>query len=201
MSSGLSLDASFWALVSHDDFRPQTRQSSYSAITRYAMLRRVAWSLGQGYVSAAWPRVCGVMVKRRAVFHIAGYDPIGAAWYRLLKRELVTFTRTWNVRSAVSDPRPGAEDVSTQWTVTTRARNWRVETAYEALLWDDIVLDDYARPTGTRLARSVRAFLDIIVSGAARRYFRANWQYGFFFFIPTFCLARSRSAQSRSHNG
>jgi pimeloyl-ACP methyl ester carboxylesterase len=128
------------------------------------------------------------MVKRRAVFHIAGYDPIGTAWYRLFKRELVTFTRTWNVRSAVSDLMPGTENVSAQWRVTTHARNWRVETVYEHLLWDDIVLGDFARPTTTRLARSARAFLDIIMSGTALRYFRANWQYGLFFLYPYFLL-------------
>ena len=94
------------------------------------------------------------MVRQRHVFHLAGYDPIGAAWYRLFKRELATFARTWNVCSAVSDVTPQSEASHAQWKVRSRAPNWQVETTYELLLWDDIVLADFAQPTTKRLARS-----------------------------------------------
>lgn len=128
------------------------------------------------------------MVRRRHVYHIAGYDPIGAAWYRVFRRELATFARTWNVNAAVSDPAPRSEASNAQWKVTTHAANWHVETAYELLLWDDIVLGDFARPLTERLAQSSRAFLDIVLTGAAVRYWRANWQYALFFLFPFFLL-------------
>jgi hypothetical protein len=92
------------------------------------------------------------MVRQRHVFHLAGYDPIGAALYRVFKRELLTFARTWNVCSAVSDFTPQSEASHAQWKVTTRAPNWQVETIYELLLWDDIVLTDFAQPVTKRLA-------------------------------------------------
>jgi pimeloyl-ACP methyl ester carboxylesterase len=128
------------------------------------------------------------MVRQRHVFHLAGYDPIGAAWYRLFKRELATFARTWNVCSAVSDVTPQSEASHAQWKVRSRAPNWQVETTYELLLWDDIVLADFAQPTTKRLARSSFAFLDIVITGTAFRYFRANWQYALFFLFPFFLL-------------
>jgi len=43
------------------------------------------------------------MVKRRCVLYLAGYEAIGVGWYRLLKRELRTFSGTWNVTAAISD--------------------------------------------------------------------------------------------------
>src|SRR5712692_390818 len=128
------------------------------------------------------------MVRRRHVYHVAGYDPIGAAWYRVFKRELVTFARTWNVSSAVSDPTARSEASNLQWNVTTRAPNWQVETVYEPLLWDDIVLADFARSMTKRLAESSFAFLDIVMTGAAFRYLEANWQYALFFLFPFFLL-------------
>ncbi len=128
------------------------------------------------------------MVRRRHVYHIAGYDPIGPAWYRLFKRELGTFARTWNVRSAASDLIPQSEHSNARWTVTTRASNWQVETVYELLLWDDIVLADFAKPMMERLAKSSLAFLNLVMSGTAFRYVRANWQYALFFLYPYFLL-------------
>jgi pimeloyl-ACP methyl ester carboxylesterase len=128
------------------------------------------------------------MVRQRHVFHLAGYDPIGAAWYRVFKRELLTFALTWNVCTAVSDFTPQSEASHAQWKVTTRAPNWQVETIYELPLWDDIVLTDFAQPVTKRLVKSLFAFLDIVTTGTALRYFRANWQYALFFLFPFFLL-------------
>jgi hypothetical protein len=115
------------------------------------------------------------MVRRRHVFHLAGYDPIGAAWYRQFKRELAIFARTWSVYPEVSEFTQSRASHA-QWKVTTRAPNWRVETVYELLLWDDIVLSDFAQPMTKRLANSSFAFFDVVMTGTAFRYFRANWQ-------------------------
>jgi pimeloyl-ACP methyl ester carboxylesterase len=129
------------------------------------------------------------MVRRRHVFHIAGYDPIGANWFRLFKRELAKFARTWSVSPVVSDLTPQAAASNAKWKVTTSAPNWRVEAVYELLLWDDIVLSDFARPMPQRLARSSLAFFNIVMSGTAFRYFKANWQYAIFFLFPFLLLA------------
>jgi pimeloyl-ACP methyl ester carboxylesterase len=124
------------------------------------------------------------MIRRRQVYHVAGYDPIDAGWYRLFKRELGKFAQTWNVSSAVSDPTSQSDASVARWMVTTSGPNWQVETIYELLLWDDIVLADFARPTAKRLVQSLSAFLDIVMTGTAFRYLRANWQYALFFLFP-----------------
>ena len=123
-------------------------------------------------------------VKRRHVFHIPGYDAIGASWYRLFRRELQIFSSTWHVATAVSELTPGATNGNSAWTVTTRGLNWSVETSYEPLLWDDIVRGDDVRPMGRRLLLSFQVFLNVIGSGAFFRYCSANWQYALFFLFP-----------------
>jgi len=128
------------------------------------------------------------MIKRRYVYHLCGYGPIAAGWYRVFKRELPTFARTWNLSSQVSEPSPDPATASPHWQVTTSGPNWRVETGYGMLSWDDIILSDFARPTTTRLARSLRALLDFMLTGSAARYFKANWQYGLFFMFPFILL-------------
>jgi pimeloyl-ACP methyl ester carboxylesterase len=128
------------------------------------------------------------MVRWRHVYHVAGYDPVGAAWYRVFKRELAIFARTWNVCSEASDPIRQPEALNVRWNIATRAPNWHVETVYEPLLWDDIVLADFTRPVMKRLAASCLAFLDIVMTGTAFRYLRASWQYALFFLFPFFLL-------------
>ena len=135
-----------------------------------------------------WNQNSSRMTRRRYVYHLAGYGPIGAGWYRVFKRELATFARTWNVSSQVSEPSPQPATSSTHWQVTTSGPNWRVETGYGMLVWDDIILSDLARPITRRLAGSSLAFLDIMLTGSAVRYFKANWQYGLFFLFPFLLL-------------
>jgi hypothetical protein len=44
------------------------------------------------------------MVRRRHVYHVAGYDPIDAgAQYRRFRRQLDIFQRTWNVAATLSE--------------------------------------------------------------------------------------------------
>src|SRR3979409_1776766 len=116
------------------------------------------------------------MVKRRYVFHMAVYAPICSAWYRLFKRELAKFAQLWNVRPTLSDLERSSREPNARWTVVTSGANWRGGTVSEPVLWDDIVLSDFARPTRERLAKSSLAFLDIVLSGVVFRYFKANWQ-------------------------
>src|SRR5262245_33002119 len=125
-----------------------------------------------------------MLIKRRHVFHLAGYDPTGGGWYRIFKRELGKFARTWSVRSALSEPLPSRGMEKSSWTVTSNGPNWSVETAYEPLLWDDIVCVDFARPMLERVFKSMFALFETVRLGVLLRYFRANWQYGFFFLYP-----------------
>ena len=127
------------------------------------------------------------MIKRRLVLLVAGYDPVGAAaHYRRFVRGLPVFARTWNVSAAVSELSEG--EVEARWTVVTQGPNWRVEATYQPLSWDDIVRRDFATPMLKRLCRFALALLDIFRTGTVFRYFRASFQYGFFFLFPAIYL-------------
>jgi hypothetical protein len=129
------------------------------------------------------------MIRRRHVFHLAGYDPVGAQrQHRNFGRQATAFTKTWQVAAAVSDLEREPDGSAARWTINASAANWQAETVYEPLLWDDIVLADMARPMATRLVRSAAVFFGFIFSGAVLRYFAANWKYGAFFLFPYFFL-------------
>src|SRR5258708_23192796 len=88
------------------------------------------------------------------------------------------------MRSQGWEGRVDAATLGPHWQVPTLAPNWRVETGYGMLVWDDIILSDFAQPITRRLARSSLAFLDFMLTGSAAGYFKANWQYGLFFLFP-----------------
>ena len=127
------------------------------------------------------------MVRRRHVYHVAGYDPIDAGTqYRCFRRQLDIFQRTWNVAATLSEP---SDDQSRAcWTVQARAGNWHVEATYEVLIWDDIVRGDFERPLLTRLLNTARVYGDFIANGTMFRYIVANARYAGFFLFPILSL-------------
>lgn len=130
------------------------------------------------------------MVRRRHVYHIAGYDPIDAgAQYRRFTRQLAVFQRTWNVDATLSDLEQSSTQSRAWWTVRARAANWQVEATHEVLLWDDIVRGDFTRSLPVRLLNAARAYLDFIVTGTMFRYIMANQRYAIFFLFPIFSVA------------
>jgi hypothetical protein len=128
------------------------------------------------------------MVRRRHVYHVAGYDPIDAgAQYRRFRRQLDVFQRTWNVAATLSEP---SDDQSRAWwTVEARAGNWHVEATHEVLIWDDIVRGDFERPLLVRLLNAARVYGDFIATGTMFRYIVANPRYAGFFLFPILSLA------------
>jgi hypothetical protein len=125
------------------------------------------------------------MIRRRHVYHVAGYDPIDAgAQYRRFTRQLDVFRRTWNVDATLSALEQSNAQSRAWWTVSARGANWQVEAVHEALLWDDIVRGDFARPFPVRLFVAARAYLDFIVTGTMFRYIIANQRYTGFFLFP-----------------
>jgi pimeloyl-ACP methyl ester carboxylesterase len=130
------------------------------------------------------------MVRRRHVYHVAGYDPIDAgAQYRRFTRQLGIFRRTWGVNAVLSDlEAPGAQSRA-WWTVTASGVNWQVEAAHEVLLWDDIVRGDFSRPLPLRLLHGARTYLDFILTGTMFRYIKANPRYAGFFLFPVLSIA------------
>ncbi len=128
------------------------------------------------------------MVPKRYFFHASGFDPYDAgAHYRRFARELARFAAIWNIDAQTSAMRgSGIADchADCHWTVTARAPGWRVVTSFELLDWSDIVRGELGRPSGRRLWEGLATFTDLVGSGTAWRYFKANWRYGIFFLVP-----------------
>jgi pimeloyl-ACP methyl ester carboxylesterase len=130
------------------------------------------------------------MVKRRHVYHVAGYDPIDAgAQHRRFTRQLEVFQRTWNVDAALSELELAESESRAWWQVQARGANWQVEAVHEVLLWDDIVRGDFKRTLPARLLDAARVYLDYIVTGTMFRYVAANPRYATFFLYPIVALA------------
>jgi len=125
-------------------------------------------------------------IKKRLVFQLGGYDPKPPeAVYSRFVRELRRFETTWKVtaRAAEAEVTPDAA----HWTVVASGPNWRTETAYRAVRWDDVITDSARRSDWCRVPAGLLAFADFFVSGAFWGYLRANWRYAGFFLYPTYC--------------
>jgi hypothetical protein len=126
----------------------------------------------------------GKPVAKRLVFHIGGYDPITShlSAQRRFVREIARFQRTWSAKATVDDSRDSADQI--QWSVTTTGPDWRVETDYRMVRWDDVIEAFGRRSIGSRISVGILAFLDFVLSGTLWRYLLANWRYAGFFLYP-----------------
>lgn len=124
------------------------------------------------------------MIGRRHVFHIGGYDPITPEQQvERFRRSLSAFKKTWNVSSQTS-ALLDCSDVSASWQSQAWGPNWRTETTFEMLRWDDLVLRESRRGMLSRLYHSIFALFDFVATGTWFRYVGANWKYAGFFIFP-----------------
>lgn len=123
-------------------------------------------------------------VTRRSVYHIGGYDPISPPEdsYLRFQRELKRFERTWSVKASVGAPDISPDDM--KWDITTEGPDWRVESQFHLVRWDDVIRSRSHEPLWRRLPLGILAFFDFVFGGALRGYFRTNWQYAAFFLYP-----------------
>ncbi|KFC75061.1 hypothetical protein FG93_00821 [Bosea sp. LC85] len=127
-------------------------------------------------------------VFRRRVYHLGGYDHAQPeVVHGRFVREARRFERVW-AASAVSSEATNSDDVST-WQVCTTGPNWRVETEYCAIRWDDVVEATNRRPMWWRIPQGLLAFVDFTLAGALWGYLRASWRYAMFFLYPFLILA------------
>jgi hypothetical protein len=124
------------------------------------------------------------LILKRLVFHIGGYDPhiVPETSYRRFVRESKRFEKTWCATASVSPPSLAADAAT--WDITTTGSNWRVETRYCLVRWDDVIGIVARQPWWQRIPRSQLAFLDFTLAGALWGYIRTNWRYALFFIYP-----------------
>ena len=130
------------------------------------------------------------LVKKRCFLCVGGYEPIDPHWsHQRFVRELERFEKTWNVAAETSKPVASDKDGLAAWKIDARGPNWRTETDFVLLRWDDFVVADFARSNLERVPHGILALGDFIVSGAAYRYLRTSIRYFFFFLYPFVLLA------------
>ena len=123
------------------------------------------------------------MIKRRHVFHIAGYDPVRPLeQHQRFARQLRIFQRTWNVEATVSEL--NEQSCCPSWTVTAGGPDWSVDAIYELLSWDHIVRGNARTPELSRLLQAAKAYFNLFVTGTIFRYVKANARYGIFTLFP-----------------
>lgn len=127
-------------------------------------------------------------IKRRLVFHLGGYDLMPPETvHRRFLRELRRFETTWGIAAAVAEP--VVSDDEATWQVAAGGADWRVETEYRLIRWDDVIAEASRRPEWRRLLLGLSAFADFLSGGALLRYLRTNWRYAGFFLYPYVLLA------------
>jgi hypothetical protein len=130
------------------------------------------------------------IVKKRCFLCVGGYEPIAPSlWHQRFVRELDRFKKTWNVDAEASKPVVSDADGLASWRIETRGPNWRTETDFVLLRWDDFVSTDFARSNLERVPLGILALGDFIASGAAFRYLRSSVRYFLFFLYPFVLLA------------
>ena len=126
-----------------------------------------------------------MLVTRRRVMYVPGYDPRGLPeYYRMFRTELRRFCSLHDVRATLSrvESPPGRH--ASLWTIQTAGGGWNVETTYEFLRWEDIIRSDFARPAWWKVLHAFKTFGQILIDGTFARMTRAHWRFGCFYAFP-----------------
>lgn len=132
----------------------------------------------------------GAAPPRRLVLFMPGHDPTEMDYHHgRFVHQAAKFAKLWSFDVKVSERLDGGTldgetGPSARWSVAASGPNWRHQSDYEILRWDDIVVALDERPDPVRLARGFYALSDYFLTGTAFRYLKACVRYGLFFFFP-----------------
>ncbi|MFD1302597.1 alpha/beta hydrolase [Methylobacterium marchantiae] len=129
-------------------------------------------------------------MRRRHVFYVPGYDPEGRTRYRMLfVRELTLYAKRFGQpKRRLERAVMGKDGLSQRWTVAAEPAVEGAETSYDVLLWDDLVLKDFARWRILSVVLLFLGSLHAIVTGMMVRFYRLNWKYGNVILYPLFLI-------------
>ncbi len=124
-------------------------------------------------------------VKNRAIYLIGGYEPKSAdAFFNRTNREYARFGETWKLDTKISSLNVSSDGHIATVNLETRDKDWQVNTEFNFLVWNELVLKDFARALPVRLMRYLITFFDYVLSGTAFSFFRTNWRFAFYFLFP-----------------
>jgi hypothetical protein len=132
-------------------------------------------------------------VRRRHVIYVPGYDPEAETRYRMLfVREMLRYAKRFAFRERTISPVETVEAPwGLRWEVGAARGDWRTQTTFEVLRWDDIVLRDFARPLPFAIATLAIGLLYCLLTGAMVRLWRLSWKFGGVILYPPLMVALS----------
>ena len=82
-------------------------------------------------------------VKRRLVLYCPGYDAIAdRRYYRLMVTQFALLTAQFGIEREIGPVDADERVPSVRWSVAAGSAEWRTETSYEVLRWDDLIRRD-----------------------------------------------------------
>jgi hypothetical protein len=119
-----------------------------------------------------------VMIRRRHVIYVEGYDPQGAeGYYQLFKRSWKYFLAIWPLNARLGELQLDSQAFG-HWDIEASSPNWRVVTRYDFLRQEHIIRANMAEPLLRQIPRALGWAFDYLVSGAIIRVLRASWEFG-----------------------
>ena len=126
-------------------------------------------------------------IKNRAVFFIGGYDPKSPeAFYDRLDKEAGRYEILRNVE--VDGGEIKTRNTVTKRTFETRHDGSTVQTDFQFVSLDDIVLKDFDQTFLIRLRRYLNTFSDYMISGTGFAFINHAWRFSLYFFYPFIML-------------
>ena len=119
-----------------------------------------------------------VLIRRRHVLYVEGYDPQGAEGYHnLFSRSFKRFLKIWPLKTTVGALRIDSDDLA-HWTVEAAGPNWQVSTRYDFLRQERMIRANMAEPMWRQAPRALGWALNYLFTGTLFRVYRASYRYG-----------------------
>ena len=129
-------------------------------------------------------------VTRRLVFYCPGYDAEAETRYRrLLGIGLGQLRKRRGFERKIGPVEADPTVPSVRWTILAQTPNWRTETLYEVLRWDDLVKRDFGRTWRERIPLLFTCMLGALRDGVIPNLFRIDWHFACLVIFPWVALS------------
>jgi hypothetical protein len=119
-----------------------------------------------------------VVIARRHVFYVEGYDPRGAAgYYDIWRRSWNRCRGVWHFEGKLGELALDSELIA-HWDIEAAGPNWRTATRYEFLRLEGVIGANMAEPMWRQVPRALAWAVGDLVTGTTVRIFRAAWRFG-----------------------
>ncbi len=128
-------------------------------------------------------------IKRRLVLYCPGYDAIAdRRYYRLMVTQFALLAARFGIEREIGPVEADECVPAVYWRVAAGTAEWRTETRYEVLRWDDLIRRDLSRNWRKRgplfLAMMIASWRDRFMT----RLFRMDWHFASLLIYPLVAL-------------